>query len=499
MDIVSVLETNIVSVVMGFLCIILFLKNRGKQNLHSRLPPGPSPLPIVGNLFQMDVKQPYKFYLEISKKYGSVFTVWLGSKPVVVLSGYETIKDALVSQGEEFSGRANYPVLMKVTRGYGLLASSGSSWRDLRRFSITTLKNFGMGQRSLAERIQDEAKNLVEAFRKHGDSAFNPKQLLCNAVSNIIYSIVFGQRLDYDDKQFKFLLSVINNYFNFLSSSKGQLYNMFPWVCQHLPGPHHQVFEGFRKLQKYVEKEADRRLEDLDRESPRDYIEAFLVRMEEEKGQPHSSFVYENLVASVWSLFSAGTETTSSTLRHSLLLMQKYPHVQERIQREIDEVIGSSRCPSVQDRQNMPYTDAIIHEIQRTIDLAPTSLPHKMMRDTEFKGYCIPKDTMVLPLLSSVLSDPKLWKNPHTFDPGNFLAEDGSFKKADAFLPFGLGKRVCPGEGLARMELFLFFTSLLQRFTFSSTQPLEEIDISPECSSFGKVPRSYHCYATLRS
>ncbi|XP_066560014.1 cytochrome P450 2M1 isoform X1 [Amia ocellicauda] len=499
MDIFSVLEINFLSVLIGFLCIILVLINRCKQSLNSRLPPGPSPLPIVGNLFQMDVKQPYKYYLEISRKYGSVFTVWLGSKPVVVLSGYETIKDALVSQGEEFSGRANYPVLMKVTRGYGLLVSSGARWKELRRFSITTLKNFGMGRRSLEERIKEEATYLIEALRKHGDSAFNPKELLCNAVSNIIYSIVFGQRLDYDDNQFKFLLSVIDHYFRFLSSSNGQLYNMFPWVCQHLPGPHHQLFEGHRKLREYVKKEADQRLENLDRESPRDYIEAFLVRMEEEKGQPHSEFVYENLVSSVWNLFSAGTETTSSTLRHGLLLMQKYPHVQERIQREIDDVIGSSRSPSVQDRQNMPYTDAVIHEVQRSMDLTPTAVPHKMMRDTEFKGYCIPKDTMVLPLLSSVLSDPKLWKNPHTFDPENFLAEDGSFRKSDAFLAFGLGKRVCLGEGLARMELFLFFTSLLQRFTFSSTQPLEEINISPECCSFGKIPRSYYCHVKLRS
>ncbi|MBN3310018.1 CP2M1 protein, partial [Amia calva] len=380
---------------------------------------------------------------------------------------------------------------MKVTRGYGLLVSSGARWKELRRFSITTLKNFGMGRRSLEERIKEEATYLIEALRKHGgiDSAFNPKELLCNAVSNIIYSIVFGQRLDYDDNQFKFLLSVIDHYFRFLSSSNGQLYNMFPWVCQHLPGPHHQLFEGHRKLREYVKKEADQRLENLDRESPRDYIEAFLVRMEEEKGHPHSEFVYENLVSSVWNLFSAGTETTSSTLRHGLLLMQKYPHVQERIQREIDDVIGSSRSPSVQDRQNMPYTDAVIHEVQRSMDLTPTAVPHKMMRDTEFKGYCIPKDTMVLPLLSSVLSDPKLWKNPHTFDPENFLAEDGSFRKSDAFLAFGLGRFLYDFNSLnctQCMHSFLHTLSKIKYFMATNFSIVSNLSITRLIYSEGK-------------
>uniref|UniRef100_A0A4W5KEP1 Uncharacterized protein n=1 Tax=Hucho hucho TaxID=62062 RepID=A0A4W5KEP1_9TELE len=108
----------------------------------------------------------------LSKKYGSVFTVWLGSKPVVVISGYQAIKDAFVNQGEEFSGRANYPMLMTVSNGYGLLVSSGKSSKDLRRFSLMTLKNFGMGRRSIEERVQEEAKMLVKAISEYGGRLF---------------------------------------------------------------------------------------------------------------------------------------------------------------------------------------------------------------------------------------------------------------------------------------------------------------------------------------
>ncbi|XP_061073770.1 cytochrome P450 2M1-like [Conger conger] len=498
MDILGLLSNNITGLLLGLTVIVLFWKNMGKNCNTARLPPGPSPLPLLGNIFQVDIGQPYKTYLTLSKQYGSVFTVWLGPKPVVVLSGYETLKEALVNKGEEFSGRASYPILVQVTKGFGVLASSGARWRDLRRFSIMTLKNFGMGRRSIEERVQEEAGFLVKAFSEQGDSLFNPNNLLSNAVSNVICSVVFGQRFEYHDPQFTFLLHGLDGYFNFLSSSKGQLFNVFPKIVGCLSGPHHQLFQHLERVRDFFKQEAQQRMKNLDTQSPQDFIEAFLVRMLEEKDKPGTEFHFDNLVSSIWTLFSAGTETTSSTLRHALLLMMKYPHVQERVQKEIDEVVGCSRSPSIQDKQNMPYTDAVVHEVQRSMDLAPTSVPHKMMRDTEFRGYCIPEGTMVLPLLSSVLSDPKLWKNPDVFDPENFLNEDGSFRKNDGFLAFGLGKRACLGEGMARVELFLFFSSLLQRFTFTATVPPEELEISPVGCSFGRLPRVYSCYAKLR-
>nr|ACN10166.1 Cytochrome P450 2M1 [Salmo salar]ACN12519.1 Cytochrome P450 2M1 [Salmo salar] len=171
MDVLHILQTNFVSIVIGVVVIILLWMNRGKQS-NSRLPPGPAQIPLLGNLLGMDVKAPYKLYMELSKKYGSVFTVWLGSKPVVVISGYQAIKDAFVTQGEEFSGRANYPMIMTVSKGYGVLVSSGKRSKDLRRFSLMTLKTLGMGRRSIEERVQEEAKMLVKAFSEYGGRMF---------------------------------------------------------------------------------------------------------------------------------------------------------------------------------------------------------------------------------------------------------------------------------------------------------------------------------------
>uniref|UniRef100_A0A673Y6L5 Cytochrome P450 2M1-like n=1 Tax=Salmo trutta TaxID=8032 RepID=A0A673Y6L5_SALTR len=470
----SMLLTNFVSIVIGFVVIILLWMNRGKRS-NSRLPPGPAPIPLLGNLLRIDVKAPYKLYMELSKKYGSVFTVWLGSKPVVVISGYQAIKDAFVTQGEEFSGRANYPVIMTVSKGYGVLVSSGKRSKDLRKFSLMTLKTLGMGRRSIEERVQEEAKMLVKAF----NSVVNPKELLCNCVGNVICSIVFGHRFEYDAPMFQLIQKADDAYFNVLSSPIGVMYNMFPRIVWCFPGNHHEMFAIVNKAKDYIQGQAEIRLKTLNTSEPQDFIEAFLVKMLEDKDDPNTEFNNDNMVMTVWSLFA-------------------FPHIQASVQKEIDEVFGS-RVPTVDDRVKMPYTDAVIHEVQRYMDLSPTAVPHKVMSDTEFYNYHIPEGTMVLPLLSSVLADPKLFKNPDEFDPENFLDENGVFKKNDGFFAFGVGKRACPGEALARVELFLFFTSLLQRFTFTGTKPPEEINIEPPCSSFVRIPRSYDCYIKLRT
>ncbi|XP_058051909.1 cytochrome P450 2F5-like isoform X1 [Ahaetulla prasina] len=478
-------------------CLFLLLLLQGRWDTKSRLPPGPRPFPFIGNLPHLDAKNMIKSLLELSRQYGSLFTIHMGSRPVVVLCGYQMVKEALVDQGEEFSGRGDMPVLFRFTQGNGIAFSNGEKWKILRRFAIQTLRDFGMGKRSIEERIQEEAQCLVKELAKRTEP-FDPTFLLGCSVSNVICSIVFGNRFDYEDQQFLTFIGLVNDNFRLFSSPCAQMYNIFPHIMYYLPGPHNQIFANFEKLRALVKEMAKAHQASLDPSCPRDFIDSFLLKMEQEKGDSRSFFHTDTLIMTTHNLFFAGTETISTTLRYAILILMKFPEVAAKVQEEIAKVIGSERLPSVADRAKMPYTEAVIHEVQRFADIIPMGIPHALTKDTHFRGFFFPEGTNVLPFFHSVHQDPSQFKNPEMFDPGHFLDEEGAFRRSNAFMPFSAGKRLCLGEALARMELFLFLTALLQRFSFQPSCPRDQLDLSPLASGIGNVPRPYTCRPLAR-
>ncbi|XP_053836166.1 vitamin D 25-hydroxylase isoform X2 [Vidua macroura] len=179
---------------------------------------------------------------------------------------------------------------------------------------------------------------------------------------------------------------------------------------------------------------------------------------------PESTYSRENLIFSVGELIIAGTETTTNVLRWAVLFMALYPNIQGQVQKEIDLVIGPNKMPTLEEKCKMPYTEAVLHEVLRFCNIVPLGIFHATSKDTVVRGYTIPAGTTVITNLYSVHFDEKYWSNPEVFFPERFLDSNGQFVKKDAFIPFSLGRRHCLGEQLARMEMFLFFTSLLQRF-----------------------------------
>uniref|UniRef100_A0A8C3T0K0 unspecific monooxygenase n=1 Tax=Chelydra serpentina TaxID=8475 RepID=A0A8C3T0K0_CHESE len=478
---------------------LLFLSAWRKMSGNGKLPPGPIAFPIIGNALQLNMKNlPQSIHEVRGAKYGPVFTIYLGSQRVVVLYGQDEVKEALIDQGDEFSGRGKLALADKLSKGAGIIFSNGERWKQLRRFALTTLRNFGMGKKSVEERIQEEARFLVERLRNTNKRPFDPTIPLAHAVSNIICSIIFGDRFDYEDQKFLTLIKLIEENNELLRSVLGQLYNFFPTLMDYIPGPHQEVIKNSEELRIFVLERVKMHKESLDLSCPRDFIDAFLIKMEQEQQNGQSEFNTENLVRSTLDLFFAGTGTTSTTLRHGLLILLKYPDIEEKVHEEIDRVVGRSRSPCMADRSQMPYTDAVIHEIQRFVNLVPMSVPHAVTRDTHFRQYVIPKGTTVFPALQSVLHDSREFPKPEQFNPGHFLDENGAFKKSDFFMPFSAGKRICVGEGLARMEIFLILTMILQNFTLKSLVDPRDIDIAPQPSVVVNVPKPYQLCVSPR-
>ncbi|XP_047384821.1 cytochrome P450 2B4-like [Sciurus carolinensis] len=470
---------------------LFLLLVRGRPKARGNLPPGPRPLPFLGNLLQMDTGGLLSSFLRLREKYGDVFTVYLGPRPVVMLCGTEAIREALVDQAEDFSGRGKISIIEPIFQEYGVIFSNGERWKTLRRFSLATMRDFGMGKRSIEKRIQEEAQCLVEELWKSKGALLDPTFLFQSITANIICSIVFGERFDYQDGQFLRLLDMFYQSFALMSSFFGQVFELFSDVLKHFPGTHRQVYKNLQEVITFIGHSVEKHRATLDPSNPRDFIDTYLLRMDKEKSNPHSEFHHKNLIITLLSLFFAGTETTSTTLRYGFLLMLKYPHVAERVKEEIAQVIGSHRPPALDDHSKMPYTEAVIHEIQRFGDLLPIGVPHIVTRDTLFRGYLIPKNTEVYPILSSALHDPHYFEKPDAFNPDRFLDANGALKKNDAFIPFSAGKRICLGEGIARNELFLFFTTILQNFSVASPVAPEDIDLTPRESGVGRVPPTY--------
>ncbi|XP_031232867.1 cytochrome P450 2J2-like [Mastomys coucha] len=461
-------------------------ENRRPKNY----PPGPWRLPFVGNLFQFDFDMS-NLHLGIQlfvKKYGNLISLDFGSISTVIITGLPLIKEAFIDMEQNTLKRPSLPSRKRVFKDNGILFSSGQLWKEQRRFALTILKNFGLGKKSLEQRIQEEAHHLAEAIGEEKAQPFDPHFSITNAVSNIICSITFGKRFEYDDSQFQDLIKLIDETICYEASIMSLLYNVFPSILKYLPGTHQTVFRNWEKLKLIVSHMVESHKKDWNPHKPRDFIDAFLTEMTKAQGNPNPERRIINPVTLASPILPKHEDDIEKFSCHVVMIFEK-------VHSEIDGVIGQWRLPSTGDRDSMPYTNAVIHEVQRMANIIPLNMPREVTADSTLAGFHLPKGKMILTNLTALHRDSKEWVTPDVFNPDHFL-ENGEFKKRESFLPFSVGKRACPGEQLARSELFIFFTTLMQKFTFKA--PINEkpslklrigLSLSPVGNRICAVPR----------
>uniref|UniRef100_A0A672Y3W5 Cytochrome P450, family 2, subfamily X, polypeptide 9 n=1 Tax=Sphaeramia orbicularis TaxID=375764 RepID=A0A672Y3W5_9TELE len=445
-------------------------------------PPGPRPIPIFGNLLELDLEN---------------LCLFIGSRPAVVLHGFKAIKEALVNKGNDFSGRAqdlmvNHAIHPIAHAPGVVLADYSSSWRERRRFGLMTLRNYGLGKDSMEQRILGEVNTLIKLMEQSLGTSISPQLIFHSAASYIISQILFAQQYDYEHDFTKFFVGVFLEVSKIFNGRWGMWIHLMECVEVLISIRLFCFFQGaHEKHRKILSENKTTRVP----QKPRHLIDCYLDELE--KVGDGSSFSEDNLYSLLLDFHFAGTDTTANTLLTCFLYLMSYPEVQERCQKEIDEVLDGKDQVSFEDRHEMHYPQAVLHEVQRMADVAPLSVFHKVTRDTELMGFSIPKGTIIIPNLSSTLTEDGYWKDPHHFNPDNFLNDEGQFIKPENLIPFSAGPRTCLGENLARMELFLIAVTLLRRFRFIWPEDGGTPDLTPQFGTI-QTPKPYRMKVQLR-
>ena len=442
---------------------VVFLSIWACTRRPKNIPPGPRFfLPLLGNLLQVGAC-PETSFGQMRKQYGDVFSVYLGNHLCIVINGFANMKEAFVKNKDIFSSR---PHLTTSPARIGVLSGITSIWKEQRKFALTTLKNLGMGKNIMENKILVEVSELLEELHKIIGQATDVTELLQNAVFNVINTIVLGKRFQYHDPKFTKLMKLLEE-----ETSISPLANFLPLV-EYLPGDVFNINQFFsnRKIldQEFLKPAIREHLNNYDEDNIDDFISAYVQEMKHRKSQDAAtlSINKENLLETMHDIYVAGTETSVTSIRWFLLLILHFPQIQEKCFAELNKVVGRSRPVCLKDKANMSFLEATIMETLRFCNIAPLAIPHSVSKDITFKGYRIPKDSVIIPNLTSVLSDPAIWGDPETFRPERFLDENGKVTKPDEFIPFFFGSRACLGESLAKMELFLFIANIIQNFRF---------------------------------
>eukprot|EP00073_Rattus_norvegicus_P043869 XP_017445945.1 PREDICTED: cytochrome P450 2C42-like [Rattus norvegicus] len=435
-----------VVVLMPSFSSLLLLSLWRQNSWRRKLPPGPNPLPIIGSFLQIDLND---LCQSLINEVCLMFFRYIAKRDIsraAIYASCNVICSITFQNRFDYKDKEILTLMEKVNENVKIMSSP---WIQRHHFVHTYV------------------------FQYHFIIVPNPLGVPCDptfilgcAPCNVICSIVFQNHFNYKGQEFLALIDTLNENVEILSSPWIQICDNFPAIIDYLPGRHRKLLKKFAFAKHYFLAKVIQHKESLDINNPRDFIDCFLIKMEQAR-----------ILLS--SLFSSQSHFS-------------------KVQEEIDHVIGRHRSPCMQDRHHMPYTDAVLHEIQRYIDLLPTSLPHALTCDMKFRDYFIPKGTTVIASLTSVLYDDKEFPNPEKFDPSHFLDENGKFKKSDYFFPFSTGKRICVGEGLARTELFLFLTTILQNFNLKSPVDLKELDTNPVANGFVSVPPKFQiCFIPI--
>ncbi|CAO4376134.1 unnamed protein product [Caenorhabditis nigoni] len=448
-----------------------------RQYLKSkRLPPGPTSLPLIGNLHQIGY-QLWKTGGMVAtlnhyrKQYGDVFTLWLGPIPHVNITDYEISHEVFVKNATKYADKHIPPLFDFIRQGNGVFFSNGDKWQELRRFSMLTMRNMGMGRDLMEEKIMAELNarcSELDAMAVNGTAVETVNVFFDLTVGSIINNMLMGFRFDERNKnRFLTFKHMVDKSMEKFSAT----YLVLPvWILKKFfSKSFDELFSDNFKLLDYVSEDAVKRSRDyikgtyeIDPDNVEDLVDAFLLKMK----QDPKSEVYneENLKMLMLDLWITGQETTTMTLTSAFIRFLNNPDVMDKLRKELMKLTnGASRHLSLKDKNETPYLNATLAEVQRHASILNVNFWRLNKEPTVIGGHPVDAGCLIAAQLSALHTNEKVFEDPEKFAPERFLKNENLIQQV---IPFGIGKRSCLGEALARAELYLIIGNLLLRYNF---------------------------------
>jgi len=433
-------------------------------------PPGPFPLPLIGNLHCIDFKRPHKTYQKLTKAYGDVFSISFGMERIVMVNTIEQAKEALVTKSAEFAGRpSNHHAFAMITRNYQdlVFADYGSHWLLVRKLAIRSLKMYANLDGKLEVKVAQEVEQMNGRLMEKTNEPVNLNVEIRLFMTNIISTIVLGERYEnIENPTFQKILE-LNNYLHY-AVYHGDPISISKWQ-KYLPIHSTRMLSSYlAKRDEHFRNVFNKHKTNLKPEMLKNMLDLFIhTSSDEEFLQKNgiSELTRDTIEMVMMDLLDASVDNTAVSLSWIILYLLHHPKYMREAYNEIKHMVGAKKYPKMSDQSSLPLVQAIIQETLR-LAIGPLSLPHKSTKDSSLNGKSIKKGTQVLFHIWNIHRDERYWNDPEIFKPERWIDENGNFAPniCKSYLPFLMGKRVCFGEQIARTELFIALTRLLVDF-----------------------------------
>ncbi|XP_068180241.1 steroid 21-hydroxylase [Antennarius striatus] len=425
--------------------------------------PGPSGHFLIGNMLELTHDHLPIHLTELAQQYGNIYRLKCGNTTMVVLSSVDVIREALVKKWSDFAGRP-ISYTADIVSGGGRNISLGDyneEWRALRRLVHGALQR--CCQQSLHAVIEKQALQLREVLMNYRGRPVDLSEDFTVAASNVITTLAFGKEYEKSSSELRQMHDCLNEIVGLWGSPWISTLDSFP-LLRKFPNPvfSHLLKEVARR-DEIIRKHLNN-YKSQDKGSKDEITGSLLHGLDQYDDTEHGVVLTDvHVHMATVDLIIGGTETTAAWLNWTVAFLLHRPEVQTKVYEELCTV-PEGRYPKYSDRHRLPVLCALIHEVLRLRPVAPLAVPHRAIRDSSIAGYFIPKNTVIIPNLFGAHHDPTVWADPHRFKPERFLEGGGGSTRA--LIPFGGGARLCLGESVAKMELFLFTAYLLRDFQF---------------------------------